>query len=85
MYRATFKDLLKKEEVVIVKKEYRSLYKLNWRVFFRNLYTMIAFWKPKKYQYYQSAIIVNQAEDEIAIMRENNIKSGLEGRNTLQE
>jgi hypothetical protein len=70
--RPSLKDLFKKEEVVVVKKEYRRKYRVNWRQFFINLTNLFAFWKkPINRRYAPSVIEKNIHKDHIAEMHDN--------------
>lgn len=86
--RPTLRDLFKKEEIVVVRREQRRIYKLNWKVFFRNLYNLIAFWKPenKRLHYRRSVVLSAETKkDEIGAIREPVIKDSICGHNNMQE
>ena len=86
--RPTFSDLLKKEEVVVIKKEYRRMYKVNWKTFFKNLYDLLAFWKPRnqRTRYRRSVILAAEVnKDELAAIREPVIAESLSGRNNMEQ
>lgn len=83
--RPTLNDLFKKEEVVVVKREYRRMYKINWRMFFSNLYKFIAFWRPKNKRYLNNTIVSTQTDEEVAIMKNNHIEVGVTSRNNMEE
>lgn len=53
MYKQpTLKDYFReKQEVVVVKREYRRKYKINWKRFLQNAFNIFAFWRPPKKRY----------------------------------
>jgi hypothetical protein len=81
----TLKDLFNKEEVVVVKREYRRMYRINWAIFFSNLYKFIAFWKPKNKRYLYNTIVSSQTEDEVALLKNSNIEAAVVGKNNMEE
>jgi len=83
--RPTIEDLFKKEEVVVIKREKRRMYKISWRIFFRNIIKLFAFWKPGFKRLPNNTIVKNQSEDEIALLRKHNIEAGVDGRNNMEE
>ena len=91
--RPTLEDFFKKEDVVVIKREKRRMYKINWKIFFRNIIKLFAFWKPGFKRLLNNTIVKNQTEDEIAIftkhnielLTKDNIESGLDGRNNMPE
>lgn len=73
MYKQpTLRDYFRdKQEVVVVRREYRKMYKINWRRFFKNVYKMIAFWKPAPRRFMLPSIERNlYQEDEFLIRKE---------------
>lgn len=73
MYKQpTLKDYFRdKQEVIVVKREYRKMYKINWKRFFKNVYKMIAFWKPAPRRFMFSSIERNlDTENEFIIRAE---------------
>ncbi len=83
--RPTFKNLFDKEEIVVVKRGYRNLYRLNWRRLFTNMYNLIAFWKPKRSRVILNTITPIQIDDEIALIKPQVVDYSVNGPNKLQE
>lgn len=78
------KDLFKKEEVVVVKKEYRRMYKIRWKNLFRNLYNFLAFWKVKHKRLPVNTIVHNQTDNEIALLKQHTISAGVDCKNNME-
>ena len=86
--RPTLRDFLKKEEVIVIKKEQRRMYRINWKTFFKNLYDLVAFWKPKskRLRYRRSAILSSEVDkNELGTLRMPVINESTSGRNNMQE